>query len=236
MTKRGDLLWALALGAVSIFLIIPALHKVFILATNNYPYLMGFIKFAILATMGELLTLRIISGAWRRPSGMYYKAVVWGCVGISIVLMFGLFAKGVQGVVEQGLLPDAPGFAGRFLKAFYIGTLLNLTFGPVFMAVHRITDTWIDRFVEGQRPTLNKIIAQIDWPDFFRFVVGKTIPFFWIPVQTINFMLPAQYRIIVAAYLSIALGLILAYARRRKTKDCAKGIPAGKMEEGRSKK
>jgi hypothetical protein len=39
----------------------------------------------------------------------------------------------------------------------------------------------------------------------------------------------------VAAYLSIALGLILAYARRRKTKDCAKGIPAGKMEEGRWK-
>lgn len=219
MTRRGDICWALALCAVSIFLIVPALHKVFIQATLDYPYLMGFIKFAVLATMGELLTLRIISGTWRRPSGMYYKAVVWGFLGISIVLMFGLFAKGVQGVVEQGLLPDAPGFAGRLLRAFYIGTLLNLTFGPAFMAVHRITDTWIDRFVEGQRPTLSGIIEQINWPEFFRFVVGKTIPFFWIPVQTINFMLPAQYRIIVAAYLSIALGLILAYARRRKTKD-----------------
>jgi hypothetical protein len=80
-------------------------------------------------------------------------------------------------------------------------------------------DTWIDQRAEGQRPTLGGVVGLIDWPEFLRFVVGKTIPFFWIPVQTLNFMLPPHYRIIVAAYLSIALGLILAYARRRKKTD-----------------
>jgi hypothetical protein len=134
---------------------------------------------------------------------------------MSIVLMFGLFYEGVAGATQNGLLPGAPGFTGRLLQAFFTGTFLNLTFAPVFMAVHRISDTYIDRYVEGQKPTISAVLAQIDWQEFFRFVVGKTIPFFWIPVQTINFILPAQYRIIVAAYLSIVLGLILAYARRR---------------------
>jgi len=217
MTRKGDLLWIAALCAVTAFLAIPALHRIFIEATGKHPYGMGFIKFAILATMGELLTIRLISGNWARPKGMGYKALVWGLVGISIVLMFGLFSEGVHGALQKGLLPDAPGFAGRLLTAFYTGALLNLTFAPVFMAVHRISDTWIDQHVDGLNPTVGGVLLQIDWQNFFRFVVGKTIPFFWIPVQTINFMLPAQYRIIVAAYLSIVLGLILAYARRRKT-------------------
>jgi hypothetical protein len=215
MIKRGDLLWFTALCAVTAFLIVPELHRLFIQATSTHPYIMGFIKFAILATMGELLTLRIMLGTWRQPAGMYYKAVVWGLVGMSIVLMFGLFYEGVAGATQNGLLPGAPGFTGRLLQAFFTGTFLNLTFAPVFMAVHRISDTYIDRYVEGQKPTISAVLAQIDWQEFFRFVVGKTIPFFWIPVQTINFILPAQYRIIVAAYLSIVLGLILAYARRR---------------------
>jgi len=217
MAKKGGLFWIAALCAVTAFLIIPSLHRIFIKVTLNHPYTMGFIKFAILATMGELLTIRLVSGRWSRPKGMGYKAVVWGLVGMSIVLMFGLFSEGVHGVIHKGLLPHAPGLAGRLLAAFYTGALLNLTFAPVFMAVHRISDTWIDQHVDGLRPTVGTVLLQIDWQNFFRFVVGKTIPFFWIPVQTINFMLPAQYRIIVAAYLSIVLGLILAYARRKKT-------------------
>jgi hypothetical protein len=215
MMKKGDFLWFAALCAVTAFLIVPALHRIFIQGTQAHPYVMGFVKFAILATMGELLTLRIMTGTWQKPAGMYYKAMVWGLVGMSIVLMFGLFYEGVAGATRKGLLPAAEGFNGRLLQAFFTGTFLNLTFAPVFMAVHRISDTYIDRYVEGLKPTVGSVLVQIDWQEFFRFVVGKTIPYFWIPVQTINFMLPAQYRIIVAAYLSIVLGLILAYARRR---------------------
>lgn len=216
MFKKGDVLWLALLCVVTGFLIVPELHRLFIRATVSHPYLMGFFKFTILATMGELLTIRLVTGSWKKIPGIGYKALVWGLIGLSIVLMFGLFYEGVQSAIQKGLLPGAEGFTGRFLMAFYTGSLLNLTFAPVFMAAHRISDTWIDQYVEGRKPTVAGIIAQIDWPEFMRFVVGKTIPFFWIPVQTVNFMLPAEYRIIVAAYLSIVLGLILAYARRRK--------------------
>ena len=50
------------------------------------------------------------------------------------------------------------------------------------------------------------------------FVVGKTIPFFWIPAHTVTFLLPPEYRVFVAALLSIALGLILALASSRHAK------------------
>ncbi len=209
------MIWLFMLGAVTAFLIVPELRRNFIQATLSHPYVMGFVKFTVLASMGELLTIRLMTGNWRRPSGFAYKAVIWGVIGLGIVLMFGLFNEGVAGATIRGLLPGAPGVAGRLLQAFFTSTFLNLTFAPVFMAAHRISDTLIDLRAEGKRQSVNHVIKAIDWPEFFRFVVGKTIPFFWIPVQTINFMLPAHYRIIVAAYLSIVLGIILAYARRK---------------------
>ena len=94
---------------------------------------------------------------------------------------------------------------------------MNLTFAPVFMAVHRFTDTYIDMRSENKSVTMAQVMDEIDWKGFIRFVVGKTVPLFWIPAHTITFLLPVQYRVISAAYLSIALGLILAYARRKNT-------------------
>ena len=61
------------------------------------------------------------------------------------------------------------------------------------------------------------VLARIDWQGFIGFVVLKTVPFFWIPAHTVTFLLPPEYRVLVAASLSIALGAILAYAKRKKT-------------------
>ncbi|MBK5251987.1 MAG: hypothetical protein JJE29_05070 [Peptostreptococcaceae bacterium] len=52
---------------------------------------------------------------------------------------------------------------------------------------------------------------------FVSFVLAKTIPFFWIPAHTLTFLLPGQYRVLAAAMLSIALGLILTLAKIKKT-------------------
>ncbi|MCK7530557.1 MAG: Mpv17/PMP22 family protein [Marinilabiliales bacterium] len=41
-------------------------------------------------------------------------------------------------------------------------------------------------------------------------VLKKTIPFFWIPAQTITFLLPPEFQILFAALLSTVLGVILA--------------------------
>jgi hypothetical protein len=217
--NKGDFLWLAALCGVSALLMVPATHAAFIAATVAHPYAMGFVKFFILATLGELLAIRILSGRWVRPHGMAYKAAIWGVVGMTVVLMFEIYLSGVGGAVRKGLLLTGGGAAGAVLTAFFISAAMNLTFAPVFMAAHRMTDTYIDMRAEGLAPTWPQVVARIDWHGFITFVVAKTIPFFWIPAHTVTFLLPPEYRVLSAAYLSIALGAMLSYARRRKAAD-----------------
>ncbi|RCX09863.1 Mpv17/PMP22 family protein [Anaerobacterium chartisolvens] len=213
--KKGDILWAAVFLGISALLIIPVTHEAFVGATNAHPYLMGFIKFAIMATMGELLAIRIISGSYKKPNGLLYRAAVWGIVGLLIVLMFNVFANGVAGAVKAGLLFKAEGMLGTVLNAIYISLIINFTFGPMFMAAHRISDTYIDMKAGDKKARLSDAIAKTDWVGFINFIIGKTVPYFWIPAHTITFLLPPQYRVLWAAYLSIALGIILSYGRRK---------------------
>lgn len=214
--KRGDFIWGFLLLAIAFFLIFPATNKIYMNATQVSPYLMGFVKFAVLATMGEFLTTRILKRRWEKPDGMIAKAVVWGIIGVLSVLMFQLFPAGVASVVKSGYLPDFSGWSGSLFIAFTASAVINLSFAPIFMAFHRITDAFIDARCRGEKNKVTAIIEKIDWAGFIKFVVCKTIPYFWIPAHTITFLLPGEYRILTAAFLSIALGAILAYAKRKK--------------------
>ena len=210
--KKGDLLWLSGIAAVVAFMIVPATHEIFESMTNNHPYVMGFIKFGILATMGEIMAIRITRGNYKKPVGLIWKALVWGFIGILITLMFGIFSGGVIASQSKGLLP----FNGsNFAFAFFTSAIMNCIFAPTFMAFHRFTDTFIDLKTNGESASISKITEIIDWNNFISFVVLKTIPFFWIPAHTVVFMLPAEYRIIAAAFLSIALGAILAFAKKK---------------------
>jgi hypothetical protein len=213
--RVGDLAWSLALGGGIALLLVPATRGTFLALTGAHPYAMGFAKFALLATMGDLLSIRLASGSWARPRGMLVKAVVWGLLGMAIVVMFAVFASGVAGAAEAGLLPAGQGMAGRLLRAFLASAAMNLTFAPSFMAVHRLSDTYIDMRAAGATPTLDQLLDAIDWRGFFRQVVLVTIPAFWIPAHTITFLLPSDLRVVVAALLSVALGVILSFTRRR---------------------
>lgn len=220
----GDIIWIAILAAIAIFLIVPATHSLFVSVTNSHPYISGFVKFAILSIMGEFLANRLVHKKWVRIKGILAKMFVWGIVGVLIVLMFAIFSQGVQSAIEKGLLYTGSSPASYILKAFYISAILNLTFGPVFMAVHRITDTNIDSVTgnitgNGEKTSLGKVVFSIDWPGFLSFVVGKTIPFFWIPAHTITFLLPDEYKVLFAASLSIVLGMILSYAKLKKRSD-----------------
>ncbi|MDA8409795.1 MAG: hypothetical protein M0001_05315 [Treponema sp.] len=225
--KKADVLWVVALAAVVAAFAYPDSGKVLLALTASHPYLMGFAKFALLASMGELLVLRLAKGAWVAPRGLPLRAIVWGLVGILIVLMFTLFSGGVATAASKGLLPIGSGGLATFLQAFWTSALMNLTFGPAFMAAHRVSDAWIDaRFAvrgsagvekNGRKgPRLGEVVASVDWNRFLTFVVGKTIPLFWIPAHTITFLLPGEYRVLVAALLSIALGVILTWGKRTK--------------------
>ena len=80
--RLGDFIWLAALCAVSSVMVVPSTHEVFVSATKAHPYLMGFVKFGILATMGELLAIRIAAGAWKAPAGIIYRSIIWGLIGI----------------------------------------------------------------------------------------------------------------------------------------------------------
>lgn len=212
----GDAVWLALLGGITLFFVLPSTNIVFTSLTTNHPFLMGFLKFAILATMGELLALRLASGTWKRPAGLLARIIVWGIIGIAVTFMFSFFSSGVVAMIDKGFLPSGSGAMQVFLKAFYTSLIMNLTFGPVFMAAHRMSDTYIDMRDAGDKPRIPGVIAAINWVDFMNFVVTKTIPFWWIPIHTLTFLLPGEYRVLAAAYLSIILGVILVYARGRK--------------------
>ncbi len=217
--RFGDFLWLAGLGAIVLLLALPDTRQSFVALSTAYPYVMGFAKFAVLATMGELLAQRITAGQWRRPVGITLRAVVWGLLGMVITLMFQVFSAGVVAAIAKGMLPGGYSATATFVTAFLISAVMNLTFAPTFMGLHRITDTYID-LADGKLGRLGQIelkmvISRIDWHGFVSFVVLRTLPLFWIPAHTATFLLPPEYRVLMAAFLSIALGGILAFAKRK---------------------
>lgn len=220
--KKYDFLWVGILVAIGVFLGVKETRALFNAATTAHPFIMAFVKYSILATMGELLALRIVTGDWKIPVGIGYRFVIWGLLGMVFVVVFKVFNQGVIGAQKAHLLPVLqPGFGADFLVSFLTSTLMNLIFAPTFMAFHRVTDTYID-MGEGRlgkifSVKLRDVINKIDWNNFIGFVVIKTIPIFWIPAHSITFMLPETYRLLYAAFLSIALGGILAFAKKKAT-------------------
>ena len=228
MEKKKSLLvpitlWCITLGLIGFLLIFKPTHEAFMSATKAHPYLMGFVKVSILASMGELLAIMIGSGEFKVPKGMPYKTLIWGFIGMTFVIVFDIFGSGVLGAMSKGLLPslNTETFGGKLLGAFLTSAFMNLCFAPTFMAFHRVTDTFIDlgngQLSKIMKIKLSDVVKTIDWNGFIGFVIVKTLPIFWIPAHTITFMLPPEYRVLMAAFLSIALGAILATAKRKKS-------------------
>lgn len=216
--KKGDFFWLFSLTVFVVILIIAVTHKMFVKFTTEHAYLGGFIKFFLLATMGELLAIRIVTSDWNIPKGLLYRAFIWGLLGMAMVLIFSVFAAGIASALANGFLP---GGNSQFAFAFFVSFVMNLSFAPTMMAFHRITDTFIDLKYENKKGkvTLSEVIKRIDWDGFVSFVIMKTIPIFWIPAHTITFLLPPEYRVLSAAFLSIALGAILAFAKKNMTSE-----------------
>jgi len=186
-------------------------------AFQRAPILLSFIKFAILATFGEMLVLRIKQGVyWTRRFGLFPKMVVWGLLGIAIYWAFVIFSKGVPALMPS--LGEPGSFGARLVQAAGISVFMNVVFAPPMMLTHHLTDRFIDAY-NGSFPIMKlrvlPLLKGIDWDKMWSFVFVKTIPLFWIPAHTVTFMLPTAYRTLFAAVLSVLLGLILAFAKHR---------------------
>lgn len=202
----------LSICAFALILVIPSSREVFKSLSANHPYLMGFAKFSVLATAGELIAVRMAKGTWTLPALVIPRFVIWGLIGIWITFMMGVYRTAVM----NGVLPVFGGdVMQRLLRAFYISVIMNTSFGPTFMAFHKCSDSYLElRASETRSPKLAEVVRAIDWTKFVSFTLFKTVPLFWIPAHTITFLLPTEYQVMMAASLSVALGIILNLGKK----------------------
>ncbi len=229
--KIKDVVVLVILLLVVALALVPGNIDAFKRLTLQWPYFTSFCKFALLATFGECLALRIKTGAYWRPGfGVLCRALAWGLLGMGIYLSFTIFVSGA-GPVLKSLGVTAPVDAGgafslfAVLKAFTISATMNLVWAPILMLLHKISDNHIRHMGGSLRRYLTTRInmaasfREIDWDVMWGFVFKKTIPLFWIPAHTITFLLPPYLRVLFAAALGVVLGVILSFAAQSSRRD-----------------
>lgn len=225
MSLHKDLIFLLGVAAFFLpFFIFETLFDAYYQFNLEHGVLMSFIKFAILATLGEVIGLRIKTGSYHQKGfGLIPRALVWGFLGVTIYMAFAIFAAGTPlflekvGLVDAGAILHSDLSWKKVLVSFSISTALNLFYAPVMMTFHKITDIHIlenGGTLKGFLTPIDfaRIFKEINWDIQWNFVFKKTIPLFWIPAQTITFLLPEEFRVLFAAFLGIVLGVLLAIA------------------------
>ncbi len=210
MDRWISFFWISVLVMIVLILSLPETRDCFAQYTRNHPYSMGFIKIAILGTMGELLGGKIATGKWRVTGiRLHQRILVWGFLGMVFTVVFPLFSFGVDGLIKQGLLPGNAEILSAFWKSFF----MNMIFAFPMMSFHRFTDTLIERGELFSRWQVVEVFTSIHWKNMFR-IVGFACIWFWIPAHTITFLLPPEFRVVSAALLAVVLGFILGLAKK----------------------
>lgn len=229
--KKQDLLFLVGVCLViSPFFFIEAFRSFYLLANGSAPIATGFVKFAILSTLGEVVALRLRKGIYyEKTFGLLPRMLVWGVLGAWIVMAMKVFGAGAPLLCDKifetgGTVAQAMGGGLSLAKlagAFSISLLMNTSFAPVFMLLHKVSDTHIS-MQKGRVSALfmpipfSKILSELNWKVQWNFVFKKTIPFFWIPAHTITFLLPGEFQVLFAALLGVALGILLAVSANKK--------------------
>ena len=232
--KKQD--WILIISVIVVLtpFFIPAtgFFEWFNTATATHPFIMAFFKFAILATLGEMLALRIRKGIYNEKGfGIVPRMMVWGFLGMCITMAMIIFKTGTPAFMAKVGNCDYSTLMGIFTApeltwgkvgiAFCVSVAMNTIFAPVMMTFHKCTDIHITQTggtVAGllKPMPMKKIISSINWEVQWGVVFKKTIPLFWYPAHTITFILPPNLQVLFAALLGVALGLILALTAKSK--------------------
>jgi len=190
---------------------------------------MSFLKFGILSTMGEMLGCRISTGQYVTPTfGVLPRMIVWGILGMGINMAMIIFSKGTPMFMEymgmtnavQSFIADELFTMNKLWVALAVSIAMNTIFAPVFMTFHKITDAHIAENGGSLKALITPIpmarrFSELNWQAQWGFVFKKTIPFFWYPAHTITFLLPPEQRVLFAALLGIALGVLLAISIKK---------------------
>lgn len=228
--KHTDLFFAIAIVGIFLpFALCTPLYEWYKEFNAAHGMVMSFLKFGILSTMGEMLGSRIASGKYLTPAfGVLPRMIVWGFLGMGINMAMIIFSKGTPMFMEfMGMSDAVAAFnvaefsANKLWVALAVSVAMNTIFAPVFMTLHKITDAHIAANNGSLKALVTPIpmaerFASINWQVQWGFVFKKTIPFFWYPAHTITFLLPSEQRVLFAALLGIALGVLLAVKNSKK--------------------
>ena len=165
---------------------------------KSFPIVSAVVQFAILGTLGEIVSKWIIQRSFRYPFTFFqtlWKMVVWALLGVAIKYAFKGFTGYVEYLVEHRMLPQL----GKLGKAFSISALMNLQFGLFLVLAHRLLD--------------NIGAGQMNWKGLDKSILS--LLWFWIPAHTVTFLQTEDLRIGLAALWSLVLGLILGIFNRR---------------------
>lgn len=227
--KKSDILFLLFVVALFLPLFVSdTIYEWYKSFNAAHGMVMSFVKFAILATLGEMLGLRISTGVYyNKTFGILPRMVVWGLLGMGINMAMIIFSKGTpmfleyMGMEHASTLINGEFGLAKVLVALAISVAMNSIFAPVFMTLHKITDTHIGNCGGSAKALLTpipmtRIFTGLNWAVLWSFVFKKTIPLFWYPAHTITFLLPPDMRVLFAAFLGIVLGVLLAIGIRKK--------------------
>jgi hypothetical protein len=232
MIKKQDIIfWGVIILLFLPFFVSGKVFQVYLDFNHAHGMVMAFVKFAILATMGEVIGQRIKTGKYFQPGfGIFPRMLVWGFLGVTIKMAFVIFTTGTPVLLDYLGMKDAltvlggPLNAKKLLVALCTSAAMNIVYAPVMMTFHKITDIHIlatGGTLSGffKPIPIRKIFINLNWDVMWNFVFKKTIPFFWIPAHTITFLLPPDWQVLFAALLGIALGTILAVADMTEKKE-----------------
>jgi len=170
----------------------------------NNPILSAVIQFAILGTLGEMISKWIVKKRIFMPFGfavLIWKIIVWAILAVCIKYAFTGMKGFLNALVDHNLLPVA--FENnKFVRAFGLSFVTNAQFGLFLVIFHRILDNLF--LTDKNWSGLDKAMLSLLW--------------FWIPAHTVTFSLPKEYQIGLAALWSVVLGLILGLFNKKSKK------------------
>ncbi|MFI3318853.1 MAG: hypothetical protein SNH88_06665 [Rikenellaceae bacterium] len=223
--KKTDLYLILFVLAITLpFALNEQIYGYYTWANSSFPYLLAALKFAILASLGEMIGLRIKSGNYTYEGfGLLPRAIYWGFYGAWIAMVMRAYSVGTPIMMEKlGFEGVAAAMSGgitplKVVGAFGISVIMNTSLAPVFMTLHKITDSHIAAHHGSLRALITPIdmasaLQNVNWQVQWSFVFKRTIPLFWFPAHTITFLLPPSMQVLFAALLSIVLGVLLSIA------------------------
>jgi len=165
-----------------------------------HPILTAIVQFAILGTLGEIISKWIVQKSFKYPFSFaltLWKMVVWSILAVGIKYAFVGINGFVIALMEHGLLPLMEN--GSIGFAFAKSVLVNLQFGLFLVIFHRVLD--------------NLVLKVKNWKNLDKGMLS--LLWFWIPAHTVTFSLPPDYQIGLAALWSVALGFILGIFNRK---------------------